>query len=108
MTKLRELPTVRSENAGPFLLCFDILFSDQEVYRSVTGSKLLAASAIAHVLNIDEAECQFSTFDAALAIKCTVFRRTPSGAVGDWDIYGSAQEFPIAEMEVGPVDLPGL
>ena len=39
-------------------------------------------------------------FDPALAIKFTMYRRTPSGSPGDADIFGSQQYGPLIDIEV--------
>ena len=42
----------------------------------------------------------FVTFDAANAIKFTLYRERPSGSPGDWDILGCQQYGPLLDIEV--------
>lgn len=48
MTALAELATlIRSKNAGPFVLTFDILFKDEKKYRRVRDSGVLSKELFA-------------------------------------------------------------
>ncbi|MGH6620048.1 MAG: DUF4387 family protein, partial [Alphaproteobacteria bacterium] len=38
---------IRSKNAGPFVLTFDIMFADREVYERVKQSGALSREAVA-------------------------------------------------------------
>ena len=42
----------------------------------------------------------FTEYPPAFAFKATIERRTPSGAVGDTDVYGAQQHAPLLDVEV--------
>lgn len=47
---LSDLATViRSKNAGPFELTFDVLFANQDDYQQVVASKQLSAESFAEL-----------------------------------------------------------
>jgi hypothetical protein len=97
MKKLSELALVRSKVAGPFHLCFDVMFHERSSYEHVKTTGQLSSEAILDVYGIVTADCVYSTFDPALTIKCTVPRPIPSGAVGDWDVYSTQQSQPLRD-----------
>ena len=100
--KLCELAKViRSKNAGPFELTFDILFDSVEIYRRVKESKALSASTFAALYGIAIADvlCVVE-FEPALAIKITIKRAIPSGSLGDTDVYGAQQHAPLLGLEI--------
>lgn len=100
--KLCELAKViRSKNAGPFELTFDILFDSVEIYRRVKQSKALSTSTFAALYGIAIADvlCVVE-FEPALAIKITIKRAIPSGSLGDTDVYGAQQHAPLLGLEI--------
>jgi hypothetical protein len=100
--KLCELAKViRSKNAGPFELTFDILFDSVEIYRRVKQSKALSASTFAALYGITIADvlCVVE-FEPALAIKITIKRAIPSGSLGDTDVYRAQQHAPLLGLEI--------
>jgi Domain of unknown function (DUF4387) len=91
---------IRSKNAGPFLLTFDILFRDPEVYGRVRASKALDAALIARLYHCDVASVQFFECDNALAFKATIPRRHTQGDFGDPDLHGGQQHAPLMAVEI--------
>jgi hypothetical protein len=103
---LRDIAKViRSKNAGPFEITFDIIFEDVEVYQAVKDASLLCRETIAKLYKLDSTDeilwCGF--FDQALAFKATL-PRTRHGAVvcsGGYmedDVHGSQQYIPLMEL----------
>jgi hypothetical protein len=103
---LRDIAKViRSKNAGPFELTFDIMFEDTEVYQVVKDSGMLCPETIANVYQVGSTDdivwCGF--FDQALAFKATL-PRTRNGAVicsGGYmedDVHGSQRYIPLMEL----------
>lgn len=95
MTKL-----IRSKNAGPFLITFDILFDDEGAYRRVVESGVVNAQTFADTYGVALEDIEFATYDPGLAIKATIPRRVFSGDVGDSDIYGGQIYGPLVDIEV--------
>jgi hypothetical protein len=104
--KLTELARViRSKNAGPFELTFDIMFKDADTYERVKQSGFFSRELFAELYRIPVAKVlNFCFFDQAYAIKATIARPVSSGTVGDSDVFGAQQHAPLLELEVELAD----
>lgn len=92
----RLAKVIRSKNAKPYRLTFDILFDDRELYDYVKNKEILTKSTIAKTLGIDESDILSSfIFDAGMAFKFTIRRPKVQGEPGDSDIYGAQQHGPL-------------
>lgn len=102
MTTLADLArTIRSKNAGPDNITFDIIFPDEETYRRVKDSGVLSAERVADIYGVDvDRIVTFVTFDPARAIKFTIRRTKPSGSPGETDVMGSQMYAPLLDIEV--------
>ena len=100
--RLSELAgTIRSKNAGVNQITFDIIFHNRENYEKVRKSGVLNRENVAKRFGISkERISDFVEFDAANAIKFTLYRNRPSGSPGDWDILGCQQYGPLLDIEV--------
>jgi len=100
--KLSELAgTIRSKNAGVNQVTFDIIFRDPDIYERVKKTGILTKDKMAKLYNIPpERISDFVEFDAGNAIKFTIYRSTPSGSPGDWDILGCQQYGPLLDIEI--------
>ncbi len=101
-TPLIELAkTIRSKNAGVDKVTFDIIFVDRESYDRVRRSGVLSRAAICKLYGIPESRISDHVeFDPGMAIKFTMYRKVPSGSVGDPDVFGSQQYGPLLGVEV--------
>lgn len=102
MQRLSELASViRSKNAGPFELTFDIMFDDPQKYEAVKKSGVITAHRIAEVYGVSHNEvlvCR--SYDPARAFKITIRRPIGSGAPGESDVYGCQQHMPLTTIEI--------
>jgi hypothetical protein len=102
MRKLSDLATViRSKNAGPFELTFDVMFDDASAYEAVKASGAITAKRVADLYQISHNEvlvCR--AYDPALAFKITIRRPVGSGDPGETDVYGCQQHMPLTALEV--------
>lgn len=92
---------IRSKNAGPFELTFDILFDDPEKYEQVKASKVITKDLIAklyHISNNEVLVCR--PYDPAQAFKITIRRPVGSGDLGESDVYGCQQHVPLTRIVV--------
>ena len=104
--QLVDLATlIRSKNAGPFFLTFDIMFSDEEPYRLVTESHLLSEQAFAELYKCPASSVRVFECESALAIKFSIPRPIPQGDLGDGDLHGGQQFAPLMAIEI-PVPPP--
>lgn len=93
--------TIRSKNAGVDKVTFDVIFQDKKSYDLVRTSRALSREAICKIYGIPgERISDHVEFEPGLAIKFTLFRKMPSGSVGDPDIFGSQQYGPLLAVEV--------
>ena len=89
MARLWEVTKlVRSKNAGPFVLTFDIMFDDPEAYHRVRDSGVINRELVARLYNQREDDVLFLHCDNALAIKFSIPRPVFSGDLEDSDVYG--------------------
>ena len=101
MATLGELAKlIRSKNAGPFKLTFDIMFEDETTYKQVCSSGALSPRALAPLYNVSDNQIEVIPFDVALAIKITLPRAIPAGSPGESDVYGAQQHAPLMDIEI--------
>lgn len=100
--KLTELASViRSKNSGPYELTFDVIFKDFETYGKVKAANAINKQNFSELYGIDEADIfHLVYFDPAKAVKVTIRRPLPSGALGETDVYGAQQHAPLMGLEV--------
>jgi hypothetical protein len=81
---------IRSKNAGPYELTFDVMFDDDETYAKVKNCGILTQATVAQLYHIDEEDVFASMFwDSARAFKATIKRASVSGSFGETDTHGS-------------------
>lgn len=102
MTSILDLATViRSKNAGPFEVTFDIMFEDPAIYERVRDSGVFTRSLVAGLYGVSEnAVLVCMPYDPARAIKITLRRRIGSGDFGDSDVYGCQQHIPLTRVDI--------
>lgn len=102
MTALTELAkAIRSKNAGPDKITFDVILKDRAAFDRVRRSGVLSRASVCALYGIDDARLSDHVeFAPANAIKFTMYRLVPSGSLGDPDIFGSQQYGPLLEIDV--------
>lgn len=100
--KLKEVAAVvRSKNAGPYELTFDIIFKDKVTYEKAVSQKIISPSVIARLYSLSPDQViDVIEFSAALAIKATIIRPIGSGDIGERDVYGAQQHAPLLNIEI--------
>ncbi|MGI6369618.1 MAG: DUF4387 domain-containing protein [Ignavibacteria bacterium] len=95
--KLTDIASViRSKNSGPYELTFDVIFKDFETYERVKAAKIFNEKMFASLYHVSESDIiGVVHFDPAKAIKTTIVRPIPSGALGETDVYGAQQHAPL-------------
>ena len=87
---------IRSKNSGPYELTFDVIFKDFDMYEQVKDAKAINEKDFAKLYNISEDDIiNIVYFDPAKAVKITIVRPIPSGALGETDVYGAQQHSPL-------------
>jgi hypothetical protein len=101
MAKLWELTKlIRSKNAGPFELTFDVIFKTREGYEKVRDANLISTEWFAKAYRLAPEVVAIINYDAANAIKITIPRPAISGDIDDTDVYGGQQHGPLVDIEV--------
>ena len=97
---------LRSKNAGPYEVTFDVMFEKEEVYRLVKDSDILNKYAVAELLERKEEEIVWiGFFDQARAFKVTIPRLRngrihPNGSYMENDIWAAQQYLPLVNMKL--------
>lgn len=90
---------IRSKNAGPFELTLDMLLKDQEMFEKLRKADVINKKVIAGLYQIPESDViSIVYFPNAKAIKATIVRPLPSGALGERDVYGAQQHAPLVNF----------
>jgi hypothetical protein len=99
--KLAELASlIRSKNAGPFILTFDIILPDDESYRRVKKSGVLTTARFAALFRCPQEQVRFFECDNARAFKFSIPRPIVQGNLGDGDMHGGQQFIPLMDIEI--------
>ena len=101
MTALAKLARlIRSKNAGPFELTFDIMFEDAATYERVKRSGAVTREAVAARYNVPAGKVKFFLCDHAYAIKASIPRPYFQGDPRDSDGHGGQQYAPLMDIEI--------
>jgi len=94
MTKI-----LRSKNAGPLYITFDLMFDDKKKREKVL--KYLSREMIAKAYDTDVDGVSIIDYEIVDSIKITFPRKHISGSLLDDDVYGCQQHMPLANIEIG-------
>lgn len=91
---------IRSKNAGPYELTFDIMFKDYEWFDKVCAAKVINEDVICKLYKIEPKDIiNIIDFQPAKSIKVTIKRPICSGDLGETDVYGAQQHAPLIGLE---------
>ncbi|WBG66520.1 DUF4387 domain-containing protein [Pseudomonas citronellolis] len=101
MTQLSELCSlIRSKNAGPFMLTFDLMFTSAEHYQRARRTRPITRELIARIYRQKEEDITLVYHDEAQAIKISFPRPVFQGELNDSDCYGGQQYVPLMSIMV--------
>lgn len=101
MARLQDMVRVlRSKNAGPFAITFDIMFKSPGEFERALRAGVFTPARLEGVLKYPRADIAVFPFPPALAVKVVVPRRYSSGSVDDTDVFGCQQHAPLLDIEV--------
>ena len=101
MTRLWQVTKlIRSKNAGPFELTFDVIVKDRASYEKVRDAGIINRDWFARTYRLQPEVVAIIHYDAASAIKITIPRPAISGDTNDSDVYGGQQYGPLVDLEV--------
>ena len=99
MKKLIDYTKIlRSKNAGPLFITFDLIFNTKEDMEYV--EKRLKKSDISKAYDVSEEKIDIISYGVVNSIKITFPRKNISGSLEDSDIYGCQQHVPLANIEI--------
>ncbi len=97
MKKLIDYTKIlRSKNAGPLFITFDLIFNSKEDMDYVTQN--LKKEEIAKAYDIAISKIDIISYGVVNSIKITFPRKNISGSLDDNDIYGCQQHMPLANI----------
>ncbi|MDD2706931.1 MAG: DUF4387 domain-containing protein [Verrucomicrobiae bacterium] len=98
-TRLMDLAhIIRSKNSGPYELTLDVFFKTEKIYQTVKKRNLINKTLIKRLYRVEENRIlDIIYFDPVRAVKATIARPIPSGAVEDTDVYGAQQHMPLVD-----------
>jgi len=99
---LRDVAKViRSKNAGPFEITFDVIMDDVRSYERLKASGALTREKICKLYGVQPEDIlTFMFFDPARAFKLTLRRNWPQGGIGERDTFGAQQHIPLMTLEL--------
>ena len=99
MKKLIDYTKIlRSKNAGPLFITFDLIFNSKEDMEYVKAC--LKKADVAKAYGVDEDKIDIISYTVVNSIKITFPRKNISGSLADNDIYGCQQHKPLANIEL--------
>ncbi len=99
MKKLIDYTKIlRSKNAGPLFITFDLIFNCKEDMEYV--EQRLKKTDVAKAYNVDEEKIDIISYGVVNSIKITFPRKNISGCLADNDIYGCQQHMKLANIEL--------
>lgn len=99
MKKLIDYTKIlRSKNAGPLFITFDLIFNDADSMRQV--EKILTREAVAQAYGVSADEIDIISYEVVNSIKITFPRKSISGSLNDDDIYGCQMHVPLGNIEI--------
>lgn len=102
MPLLKDIAKViRSKNAGPFEITFDIIFKSKEDYEAVKGTGVITKEMFSQMYNVPiDKIITFGYFDLVNAIKVTIPRPRAQGSIGETDMHAAQQHVPLQNIMI--------
>ena len=99
MKKLIDYTKIlRSKNAGPLFITFDLIFNTREDMTYV--AQRLTKAQISQAYDVSEEKIDIIRYEVVNSIKITFPRKNISGSLADNDIYGCQQHVPLANIMI--------
>ena len=91
---------IRSKNAGPRKITFDLMFDEAAHYEHVRKNIHQLHTEAARRLGVSENKLVVIDYPSAKAIKIVMARSVTAGDPGDRDAYGAQQHAPLLGIEL--------
>lgn len=107
MAELWERTTlIRSKNAGPFELTFDLIFTDDEAFQAACEDRAFTPEGFAELYQLDPADVRVFRKERIRAIKVSIPRPAISGDPEDTDVFGAQFHGPLVRLELDVAPRP--
>jgi hypothetical protein len=100
MTLFDLCSLIRSKNAGPFVLTFDLMFASRKNYELAKRTRAVTRQHFTGLYGVAEEDVTLVYHDAAMAIKASIPRPQVQGSLRDRDCYGGQQYVPLMAIPV--------
>lgn len=102
MAKVRDVCRhVRSKNAGPYWVTFDLFFDSAENYRKYHQSPALSPELFGRLYGTDPAMVKKIPVDDLHILKISYPRSSPQGGVEERDMHSGQQYVRLLDVELG-------
>lgn len=94
---------VRSKNAGPFWITFDVIMKTDSDYQLVVDSGALSGAVVAELYAVDPGTVRVFEMPGIRVVKVSFPRPCPAGSFADRDLHAGQQHVPMLGIQVaGP------
>lgn len=101
MAKVRDVCRhVRSKNAGPFWVTFDLFFDGPETYRAYHDSPALSPQLFARLYGTDPTLVKKIPVEGLAMLKISYPRATPQGGMEERDMHSGQQYVRLLDVEL--------
>ena len=101
MAKVKDIATyVRSKNAGPFWVTFEIFCGDDESYNKIKHSPNVSKEKVGELYGVDPEKIKEFVIDTIRVIKYSYPRPKPSGHKYENDMHSGQQYIRLADLEI--------
>lgn len=103
-TLLDYCSLIRSKNAGPFVLTFDLMCREVVHFETLVASQKLTRELIADLYSCEADDVTLVNHRSALAVKISIPRPVVQGSVRESDMYAGQQYVPLLDIELPDIE----
>lgn len=101
MPTLREVCRhVRSKNAGPFWVTFDLFFKDREAFAKYATHSAIGPATFERLFGTDPAQVKRIPVESLNMVKISCVRPTPSGSREERDLHSGQMFVSLLDIEL--------
>jgi uncharacterized protein DUF4387 len=93
---------VRSKNAGPFWITFDIFLRSDQDYQRVSGPGVISPGVIGSAYDVDPTTVMIYRIPSLRVVKISFPRPVPQGSFYDRDMHSGQHHIPLSALAVPP------
>jgi hypothetical protein len=93
---------VRSKNAGPFWITFDVFLRSDQEFERVSSPEVISPEVIGTLYKVDPATVKIYRISSLRSVKISFPRPVPQGSFYDRDMHSGQQHVPLSELSLQP------